>query len=504
MLSKAALLFLSYLFINCQQIKPLPLTDKEETITIIINGFIKPPQRIKLGEGIFVNNISTIFTIWDSFNKRDVPSDSISFNDTLRFKLTSNLGLVQHKFNGISETSYLLKAGDTLKISFTDEIPRGYLLSSQHNIIEKTISQSLRDSSLSENSVFSSYESYTYPIMGLSLYDNNFKSIVESKKKLAFAAARKNFSKEIDYLATLEKGNLISKETFLMFSNRAYYLSNLIELEQDNLSEDSIKKIILNDIFNSPELPYSFLQDFLDGLVRKKIIASVKLVKSANGSIADYREVYDKIEQSDALFKGKYKELLLFKYLELIAKSFSVTDFKKYANKFLETASSNYLKNKINEKYFLDFDELRLLSDSLYLLSFEKEKLTFKTLLSQNKNKLIYIDFWASWCIPCRQAMPDSKTLRDKYKSKDITFIYLSIDKNFEDWQKASLLENIATYQESYIVINPSASKYLKTLNVETIPRYLLFNSQGILEHADAPGPGSKDLHEKIDKLLSK
>ncbi len=478
--------------------------DYQKTVTIIFNGFIPSPQSVKLGEGISVNNVAGVLVIWDSFHKTDISSDSISFNDTLHYELSGDLVLVQHKFQGISSTDYLLKAGDTLKISFKDSVPNGELTNSTIDSAEKIISQKLRESSLSNDKKFSAYEIYTYPFVGLSLYDPKFSLLTGDKKLTAFHEAKKCFANERTYLDSLKDRSLLSDEQYLMFSNRAYYLSNLLDLEQDELTEDSIRKIISGNKFFSPGLPYSYLQDFLEALVLKKIVPRVKRVRSGSGSVVDYRQVYDEIEKDHIYFMGKYKDLLLLKYLTLVADNFSTPDFKFYANKFFKTVSSSYLTNEIYKQYFIDFDDLRLLRDSLYLINGKKEKLTFAALLSKSKSKLIYVDFWASWCIPCREAMPESKLLREKYKGKEISFVYLSIDRSFDAWQKASAFEKLNTYPENYLVVNPSTSGYLKNLKVEDIPRYLLFRRDGTLEDAHAPDPGSNELHKRIEKMLFK
>ncbi len=67
-----------------------------------------------------------------------------------------------------------------------------------------------------------------------------------------------------------------------------------------------------------------------------------------------------------------------------------------------------------------------------------------KTNLDKYKGKVLVLDFWASWCGPCRKEIPHLKEYYAKFKGKDVEFLSVSIDGNKDAWTKALKEENMA------------------------------------------------------------
>ena len=66
--------------------------------------------------------------------------------------------------------------------------------------------------------------------------------------------------------------------------------------------------------------------------------------------------------------------------------------------------------------------------------------------LSDVKSKVILLDFWASWCAPCRIENPDLVKLKNKYSSEDFEIVGVSLDRDKNAWTTAIINDNIENW----------------------------------------------------------
>lgn len=115
------------------------------------------------------------------------------------------------------------------------------------------------------------------------------------------------------------------------------------------------------------------------------------------------------------------------------------------------------------------------------------------------KGKVVLVDFWASWCRPCRENNPALVDLHRKFKGKDFEILGVSIDKSKADWMRAIRYDGLTWPQ----VLDPGGWDAQSTANygVEAIPASFLIDKQGIIRGVDLYG---RELEGMIRKLLAK
>ncbi len=124
-------------------------------------------------------------------------------------------------------------------------------------------------------------------------------------------------------------------------------------------------------------------------------------------------------------------------------------------------------------------------------------------------SKVVLLDFWASWCIPCRKNYPHLKLLYDKFHPKGLEIITISIDYDKDSWIKAVSEEQIEDWMNIWVAQNFSGGPSQITENdvysnyfYSTIPQAILINRDGIIE-AIWRG-ASQENNDSLDKHLSR
>jgi thiol-disulfide isomerase/thioredoxin len=122
--------------------------------------------------------------------------------------------------------------------------------------------------------------------------------------------------------------------------------------------------------------------------------------------------------------------------------------------------------------------------------------------LEDFKGKLVYIDFWATWCGPCRYELPFLQALEKDYHGKKVVFVSISLDDNKTAWQKMvkeQSMKGVQLYGEgawkSFVATN---------YQIRGIPTFFLIDANGNILKPNAPRPSSDEIRPLLDENLAK
>jgi cytochrome c biogenesis protein CcmG, thiol:disulfide interchange protein DsbE len=143
---------------------------------------------------------------------------------------------------------------------------------------------------------------------------------------------------------------------------------------------------------------------------------------------------------------------------------------------------------------------------SVALVSAQEKKIWAKSFLNQKapelqvekwltaapdtKGKFVLVDFWATWCGPCRKAIPELNTLHKKFGDK---LVVIGLSDETEDKVKA-----MATPKMDYAVAIDTKARMKKAVEVKGIPHVLIIDPQGIVKWEGFPLLDGYELTEKV------
>lgn len=285
--------------------------------------------------------------------------------------------------------------------------------------------------------------------------------------------------------------------TYFSFFKKNQYPSRYIYMEK-TLKQEDIPSGYYNFWKQFQLLDDSCTSDFYQHSVRDYI--EYNATKQLDNNITDKEKLYqiefkilDSLLADHPFTKEKQKaEALLFiiDYLDLpLLVQSQLTNYKK---EYMASPYVTLVQEKWNRK-----NKNAFTTPEFVLKDAAGKRFDIKSL----KGKVVYIDFWGSWCKPCLAQMPNSEILQSKFKGKDVAFLFVDFYDTKERWLKTikdKKLKGIHVKAEK-----ENEQFFDKTFGVKQgFPRYALLDKNGMLITTSAPHPNDGDAVLLINKYL--
>lgn len=477
-----------FIFFSCfNNEKKDKMKSKNNTITITVNNIPKDfVYKLKNGSPVENQNFDIQYYNGEViFNLLIGGKEKFNENNNT----SENYIEIVHSLNALDENSILIRNGDSLNITYENKKPK-FSISNR-----KTKKHDLDYGYLVRKYIYKTefplyLQSKNDLILLFCNQDTIFKnkiSLIDFKKNM-YTKVIKELKKEIVFLDSLYNKDELSKENYNYFVIKNKY--NTYHVDFNSQSQRNEIDLIASDTL----IKYKFYRDYVDEFFLKNF--KIKQITVSDGSILDSKTAFDLVSQSK-LFGQKTKKYLLDQYIEKICKEFKKNESSVYLEKYLKLTNDQKKYDNLKSNFFFTTNNS---IDKLTIINSNKKTLNINEIIINKK--LVYIDFWASWCAPCRASFPASRKLHEKFRNRDIEFVYISIDKNFEAWQKAHQKETLDS-KYSFLATNYPEANFYKENQLKSIPRYMIFHN-GKLVNNNAPSPDSPEIEKELEKYLSK
>lgn len=264
--------------------------------------------------------------------------------------------------------------------------------------------------------------------------------------------------------------------------------ANLIKREEANNYFQELSKKMPTDYMPASELallntPQSILSCQYVNIAPRNIVRSEELAKawgtdkgiffdiarnvSLNQGIKNYTPLTDEQKAIVATMPAAYREMLTAANDELLAK--------------IET-------NKKKTGY------------TIHTVGDVSNEELFASMISKYKGKVLLIDFWATWCGPCRMANKTMAPMKESLKDKEIVYLYIAGENSpLGTWE--NMIPDI--HGEHFRVTNDQWKYLCDNFKVEGVPTYLVVDAEGNTKFRQTGFPGVNKMKEELLKAMA-
>lgn len=370
--------------------------------------------------------------------------------------------------------------------------------------LERTLAFSGTTRAVEQNNYLKDIETAMYPYLGgnnsmhfyRDLNDLEYPEHAEMLKKIQYKFLKKyqrnttfsnqflNFAKtEIEYNWA---ASLLNYPAYHQFFNS---LKNPVILDEKYYK--FLRKVNYDKLHDINSEAYrNFLDAFvnyhLDNMPTKQNVLHRYFYKNRIAVIRNY-------------FVGTSLNYMLAQTFESAYQRGQLFDLARDVEGFLTSDALDSYKDYINKLYIV----ASTLRPGQPAPTFKLENLNGELVnLEDLRGKVLYIDFWATWCGPCKEEIKHSIRVKENIKNEDILFVYITLDKDKNHWKRFVRNNNIHDHGLHLIADKEFESAIAEAYNVTGVPTFYIIDKEGRIASNTPKRPSQPGIEQELQAVI--
>ena len=120
--------------------------------------------------------------------------------------------------------------------------------------------------------------------------------------------------------------------------------------------------------------------------------------------------------------------------------------------------------------------------------------------LEDLRGQVVLLDFWASWCAPCRQSIPILNRVRDRYASRGVSVVGVNVEPHLD---RGGLFTAHRAFGAQFPSVQDTpAGELQEAYRVRSLPTLVLIGPDGVIRHVSSGVPDEEALNERIESIF--